>query len=110
MTSTTLLALVALFEGFALLWVFLGYHRLKSHLRAGLRKAERDGCAWVRLPYNQVAQLMGWKPEFISYRHARTGEKTTFRSSVYPIKRLGGAISNRLRHPALLSPAKRGKL
>lgn len=68
-----------------------GQQRLRGVLRAGLHKAERDRTKWVRIPYNQLAELMGWEPEFTSYTYSnrKTGHKPVtaeFQSSVYPIK------------------------
>lgn len=68
------------------IWQLTGSVKLKGVLRSGLRKAERDRCDRVRIPYNQLAELMGWKPEFQNYTNRKTGETEVFQSSVYPIK------------------------
>lgn len=55
-------------------------------IRTAIRKAESDRCAMVRIPYNQLAKLMGWRPEFTHYTNRFTGERGVYQSSVYPIK------------------------
>lgn len=77
-----------------------GNVRLRGLIRTGLRKAERDNTEQVRLPYNQLAKLMGWKPEF-------DGD---VRTSVYPMRSAKEFRSKPGRHPATLSPARRKKL
>ncbi len=81
-----------IFFGLLVVSMLINFHqvasaqRLKGLLRTGLRKAEHDGSDRVRLPYNQVAELMGWKPEFKRYTIRKTGKRETYQSSVYPIK------------------------
>lgn len=72
--------------------------RLRGLLRTALRKAESDRCEMVRIPYNQLAKEMGWQPEF----------EENVRISAYPMR--DRIPSGHTRHPALLSPARRGKL
>lgn len=76
------------------------HQRLRGLIRTGLRKAERDNRQTVRLPYNQTAKYMGWKPEF-------DGD---VRTSVYPFRDPKDFHAKPGRHPALLSPARRKKL
>ena len=45
-------------------YIVTGQQKLRGLVRTGLRKAELDNCDRVRLPYNQVAEIMGWTPEF----------------------------------------------
>jgi len=68
------------------IWQLTGSQKLKGVLRAALRKAEQDRNVRVWMPYNQLAELMGWKPEFVSYTNRFTGESETRQASVYPIK------------------------
>lgn len=82
------------------LYLLAGQQKLRGLIRTGLRKAERDNCQMVRLPYNQVADLMGWKPEF-------DGD---VRTSVYPFRDPKDFRQKPGRHPAMLSPNRRGKL
>ena len=67
-----------------------GVQRLRGVIRAGLRKAERDNCAMVRIPYNQLAEELGWEPEYEKYRLNRMpGRKvntTEVRTSHYPFR------------------------
>lgn len=81
-------------------FVITGHQRVRALLRTGLRKAELDNCETVRLPYNQVAHLMGWTPEF-------DGD---VRTSVYPFRESRDFAKSNERHPAVLSPHRRGKL
>jgi hypothetical protein len=89
-TTTWILAFTAvLFLG---LWLhtLTGVQRLRGVIRAGLRKAERDNCPTVRISYNQLAEEMGWEPEFKSYKFNRMpGRKvgtTQVRASYYPFR------------------------
>jgi len=76
------------------LWIngILSTTKLKGVLRTALRKAERDNCDRVRIPYNQLAGLMGWTAEFEQYKFDRTpGRKARksdphVRTSVYPMR------------------------
>ena len=74
------------------LWLneLLKAQRLRGIIRAGLRKAERDNCPTVRIPYNQLAEEIGWTVEFEGYELARMpGRKvntTKVRTSTYPVR------------------------
>ena len=74
------------------LWLneLLKAQRLRGIIRAGLRKAERDNCPTVRIPYNQLAEEIGWTVEFEDYELARMpGRKvnaTKVRKSTYPFR------------------------
>jgi len=57
----------------------------------GLEKADRDRSDWVRIPYNQVVEVFG-----IEARHGLRRDR---------LRRNEG-----LKHPALMSPARRRKL
>ncbi len=60
--------------------------KLMGILRTGLRKAELDRKNYVRIPYNQLAEEMGWEPEFKTYTDRKTGKTETTQTSVYPQK------------------------
>ena len=74
------------------LWLneLLKAQRLRGVIRAGLRKAERDNCPTVRIPYNQLAEELGWTVEWEGYKLARMpGRKvnsTKVRKSTYPFR------------------------
>jgi len=85
---------------FLILHLFTGQQRLKGVIRTGLRKAEADNCETVRLPYNQIADLMGWKPEF----------DNDVRTSVYPFRSAKDFVAKPGQHPATMTPARRKKL
>ena len=91
---------IVLLQLVLLLYLVTGQQKLKGVIRTGLRKAERDNCETVRMPYNQVAEAMGWKPEF----------DDDVRTSVYPFRSRRDFTKSNERHPATLSPARRGKL
>ena len=90
MTLEYMLAFAGLI--FFALWLneLLKGQRLRGVIRAGLRKAERDNCPTVRIPYNQLAEELGWKVEFEKYKYRRTpGRKagtTQVRTSTYPVR------------------------
>ena len=63
-----------------------GKSRLMGILRTGLRKAELDRNTFVRIPYNQLAEELGWEPEFKTYTNRKTGYTETVQTSVYPQK------------------------
>ena len=77
-------------------------------LRAGMVKAEADRCDTVRLPYNQVGDVLRITPQFIQYFNRRTGEKLVRQKSVFPIADRPG--QNVHGHPATMTPSRRGKL
>ncbi len=74
------------------LWIhaLLKNQTLQGVIRAGLRKAERDNCPTVRIPYNQLAELIGWTVEYEKYTLNRMpGRKvntTDVRTSTYPVR------------------------
>jgi len=90
------------------LWMLVRQTQLRGLIRSALRKAEQDRCEWVRIPYNQLAKMMGWHPEFEEYRDWRTKDTEYARSSAYPMRRR--EPSGHTKHPATLSPTRRGKL
>lgn len=91
-TTEIMLAFASLL--FLALWVhtLLGVQTLRGIIRAGLRKAERDNCPTVRIPYNQLAEELGWEPEYQRFNFQRMpGRKakdgpTEFRTSHYPFR------------------------
>jgi hypothetical protein len=100
MNMETILLGIVVFQLFGLVYLATGQQKLKGVIRSGLRKAERDNCEMVRLPYNQIADAMGWTPEF-------DGD---VRTSVYPFRSARDFAKSNERHPATLSPARRKKL
>lgn len=90
------------------IWMLTGQAKLRGVLRTALRKAERDRCETVRIPYNQLAKEMGWVPEFEEYRNWKTKDTEYVRTSVYPMRE--NTPSGHTKHPATLPASKRGKL
>ena len=100
MNMETFLLVVVVTQLAGLLYLATGQQKLKGVIRTGLRKAEADNCEMVRLPYNQIADAMGWKPEF----------DDDVRTSVYPFRSARDFAQQAGPHPATLSPSRRKKL
>ena len=100
MMDTGIILIALIFSLIGNIWLLSGQVKLRGLIRTGLRKAERDNCEMVRLPYNQTAKIMGWQPEF----------EEDVRISHYPMRSAKEFRSGHTKHPATLSPSKRGQL
>jgi hypothetical protein len=100
MNMETILLGIVVFQLAGLMYLFTGNQKLKGLIRTALRKAEADNCEMVRMPYNQVAEALGWEPEY----------DDDVRTSVYPFRSRRDFTKSNERHPATLSPARRKKL
>jgi len=70
----------------------VGKQRLMGVIRTALRKAELNKRDRVQVPYNQMAELVGWK------------------SDLFPMRDSDDFAQKEGPHPSRLSPARRGKL
>ena len=68
---TTTMALIILLGSTNLLWFVLYLtknSRVLAVLRTAMRKAEADRTDWVRIQYNQLGELLGWRKDQMPMR------------------------------------------
>lgn len=86
--GVVILALVAV-----ILYQYIGYETLRRVLHEGVQKSETDGNDYVRIPRNQIIEVMGWQ-------------------KIYELRPAGYEFKGKpnFRHPATLAPVRRRKL
>ena len=86
--GVVVLALVAY-----ILYQYIGYETLRRILHKGVEKSEADGNDYVRIPRNQIIEVMGWQ-------------------KIYELRPAGYEFKGKpdFRHPSTLAPVRRRKL
>lgn len=74
-------------------WQYIGFETLRRIMHKGLQKAEADGNDYVRIPRNQIIEVMGWQ-------------------KIYELRPAGYEFKGKpsFKHPSTLAPARRRKL
>lgn len=91
-TAFLVVVLLAMMALTAFLVQLSANQKLRAIIRTGLRKAESDHSEMVRIPYNQLAEAIGWDSELYPMRDDKEFKQCD------------------IGHPATLSPARRRKL
>jgi hypothetical protein len=92
-TAAEILGLLCLVLVGYILWSYVSYETIRRIMHKGLQKAEADGSDYVRIPRNQIIEVMGW-------------------SKIYELRPAGYEFKGKpsFRHPSTLAPVRRKKL
>ena len=92
-TAAEVLGLVVVVLVAFILWQWIGMETLRRILHNGVQKSEADGNDYVRIPRNQIIEVMRWQ-------------------KIYELRPAGFEFKGKpdFRHPSTLMPVRRRKL